>query len=115
MNYLNYSKEQGTLQSLISTVVATISSWTKNQYPKVLLQQFLAIQNFLDYSLDYHKVWTSSSDLCNLFGLNKTSNQIQGSGYLAYLDGILMYSKTEKEHLEMLNYALECLSKLDLK
>ena len=31
------------------------------------------------------------------FGLNKTSNQSQGSGYLAYLDDILIYSKTQKE------------------
>ena len=41
----------------------------------------------------------------NLFGLNKASNKSQGSGYLAYWDDILIYSKTEKEHLEMLNNA----------
>ena len=41
----------------------------------------------------------------NLFGLNKTSMKSQGSGYLAYLDDKLIYSKTKKEHLEMLNNA----------
>ena len=30
----------------------------------------------------------------DLFGLDKTTNQGKGSGYLAYLDGILMYSRT---------------------
>ena len=44
----------------------------------------------------------------NLFGLDKTSNQSQGSGYLAYLDDILNYSKTEKEHLEMWSNAFKC-------
>ena len=34
----------------------------------------------------------------NLFGLGKTSTNSQGFGYLAYLDAILIYSKTEKEH-----------------
>ena len=34
---------------------------------------------------------------------------------MAYLDGILIYSRTEKEHLEMLNNAFECLNKTDLK
>ena len=51
----------------------------------------------------------------DLFGVNKTSNQSQVSGYLAYLDDILIYSKTEKEHLEMLNDAFKCLSKTGLK
>ena len=32
----------------------------------------------------------------DLFGLDKTSNQGQDSGYLAYLDNILIYSGTEK-------------------
>ena len=41
----------------------------------------------------------------DLFGLKETSNQGQGSGYLAYLDDILIYSKTEKEHLQMLDKA----------
>ena len=47
----------------------------------------------------------------NLLGLDKTSDKSQGSGYLAYLDNILIYSKTETDHLEMLNSAFECLSK----
>ena len=51
----------------------------------------------------------------DLFGLEKTSNKSQGSGYLAYLDDILIYSKTETEHLEMLNSAFKCLSKAGLK
>ena len=32
----------------------------------------------------------------NLFGLDKTSTQGQGFGYFAYLDNILIYSRTEK-------------------
>ena len=40
-----------------------------------------------------------------LFRLDKTSNKSQGLGYLAYLDDILIYSKTENEYLEMLNDA----------
>ena len=32
----------------------------------------------------------------DLFRLHKTSNQSQGSGYLVYLDNILIYSKTKK-------------------
>ena len=51
----------------------------------------------------------------DLFRLDKTSNKSQGSGYLAYLNDILIYRKTEKEHLEMLNSAFECLSKAGLK
>ena len=51
----------------------------------------------------------------DLFGLNKTSNKSQGSGYLAYLDNILSYRKTKKEHLEMLNNAFEHLHKAGLK
>ena len=46
----------------------------------------------------------------DLFGLDKTSNKSQGSGYFAYLDDILIYSKMEKEHLAMLNNAFEHLS-----
>ena len=41
--------------------------------------------------------------------------QCQGCGYMAYLDDILIYSKTEKEHLEMLDNALKCLLKAKLK
>ena len=43
------------------------------------------------------------------FGLDKTSNQGQGSGYLAYLDDILIYSRTKKECLKMLDKAFKCL------
>ena len=49
------------------------------------------------------------------YGLNNTSNQSQGSGYLAYLDDILIYNNTKKEHLEKLNNAFECLCKAGLK
>ena len=35
----------------------------------------------------------------DLFGLDKASAKGQGSGYLAYLDAILIYSRTEKEHM----------------
>ena len=48
-------------------------------------------------------------------GPDKTSNQGQGSGYLAYLDDILIYSKTEQEHLQMLDKAFRCLLKAGLK
>ena len=51
----------------------------------------------------------------DLFSLDKTSNQGQGSGYLAYLDDILIYSKTEKEHLQMIEKALKGLLKAGLK
>ena len=51
----------------------------------------------------------------NFFRLDKTLDKSQGSGYLAYLNNILIYSKTEKEHLEMLNNAFEYLSIAGLK
>ena len=50
-----------------------------------------------------------------LFTLNKTSTHGQGSAYLAYLDDILIYSRTEKEHLQMLDKAFKCLLKAGLK
>ena len=43
------------------------------------------------------------------------SNQGHGSGYLAYLEDILIYSKTEKEHIQMLDKAFKCLIKAGLK
>ena len=49
-----------------------------------------------------------------LFGL-KTLSKCQGLGNLACLDDILIYSKREKEHLEMYNNAFEHLSKAGLK
>ena len=50
----------------------------------------------------------------DLFRPYKTSNQGQGSGYLAYLD-ILIYNKTEKEHRKMIEKAFKCLLKVGLK
>ena len=38
----------------------------------------------------------------DLFRLDKTSNQGQGSGYPAYLDDNLIYSKTKEEHIHMI-------------
>ena len=49
----------------------------------------------------------------NLFGLDKTTTQ--GQAYLAYLDNILIYIKTEKEHLQMLDKVVKCLLKAGLK
>ena len=51
----------------------------------------------------------------DLFGCDKISNKSQDSGYLAYLDDILIYSKTKMEHLEMLNDALAHLHIAGLK
>ena len=51
----------------------------------------------------------------DLFRLDKTANQGQGLDYLAYLDNILIYSKTEKEHLQMLDKAIKHLLKARLK
>ena len=41
--------------------------------------------------------------------------QGQGCGYLAYLDDVLIHSRTEKEHLEMLENTLEHILKAGLK
>ena len=43
------------------------------------------------------------------------SMQGQGCGYMAYLDDILIYSRTEKEHLEMLDNAFKHLLKARFK
>ena len=51
----------------------------------------------------------------NLCRLDMISNQGQGSGYLAYLEDILIYSRTENEHLQMLDKAFKCLLKARLK
>ena len=51
----------------------------------------------------------------DLLKLDNTSTQGQGSGYLAYLDNILIYSRTEKEHLQMLHNAFKCLLMAILK
>ena len=51
----------------------------------------------------------------NLFGPDMTPYQGQCLGYLAYLDNILIYSKTEKEQLQMLDKAFKCLLKVALK
>ena len=51
----------------------------------------------------------------DLFRLYKTSTQGQGSGYLAYLDDILIYSRIEKEHLQILDKAFKFLPKARLK
>ena len=50
----------------------------------------------------------------DLFALDKSHN-IPGSGDLAYLDNILIYSRTEKEHLDMISKAFEVLQKAGLK
>ena len=41
--------------------------------------------------------------------------QGQDCGYMAYLEDILIYSRTEKEHLEMLDNTFKCLLKAGLK
>ena len=51
----------------------------------------------------------------DLFGLDKFSHKRQGLAYIAYLDDILIYNKMEKEHLDMISYAVECLQKASLK
>ena len=53
--------------------------------------EFLRLPFGLSQGPDFF-IWLIS----NLFRLDKTSNQGQGSRYLAYLNGILIYCKTEK-------------------
>ena len=45
----------------------------------------------------------------DLFGLDKSSHHSQGSGYLTYLDGILIYIRMEEEHLDIISKVFECL------
>ena len=56
--------------------------------------KFLRLPFGLSKALDFfiHLIY-------DLSGLDKTFAQDQGSGYLAYLDNILIYSTTEKENL----------------
>ena len=88
------SKEQTSSSATWSTkVVSTTSNWTKSQSPKVLSQQYLASLNFdttIWFITDFfiHLIY-------HLFGLSKASYQSQDSGYLAYLDDKLIFSKTE--------------------
>ena len=43
----------------------------------------------------------------DLFGLDKSSHNSPGSGYLMYIDGILIYDKMEEEHLDMISKVFE--------
>ena len=51
----------------------------------------------------------------DLFRLDKSSHNSPGSGYFAYLDVILIYNRTEKDHLYVISKAFECLQKAGLK
>ena len=90
--------------------------WMKNQYPKVPLQQcsekfeILRLPFGLSQGPDFfiHFIY-------DLFGLDETSHKSKGLGYLAYLDDILIYSKMEKEHLDMISNTFEHLQKAGLK
>ena len=105
-------KETKYLQHLIYKVVTTTSNWMKSQSPGVLTQQFEFL--ILPFGLSHgREVFIHL--IYDLLGLDKTSNKHQGSGYLAYLVDTLFYSKTEKECLEMLNSAFECIHKAGLK
>ena len=46
----------------------------------------------------------------DLFRLDKTSTQVQGSGNLAYLYDILIYSKTEKETLTNVRQSIQMIT-----
>ena len=46
----------------------------------------------------------------DLFRLDTSSHNSQGSGYLAYLYDILIDRQMEEEHLDMISNAFECLS-----
>ena len=109
------SKEQSTLQNLTSTAVTTTSNWMKS-IPKSAFTSAFTKYGFLrlPYGLSQGPYFFIHL-IYDLFGLDKTSDKSQGSGYLAYLDDILIYIKTETEHLEILNSAFKCLSKAGLK
>ena len=49
------------------------------------------------------------------FGVNKVTTQGKGCRYMAYLDDILIYSRTEKENLEMLDNIFKQLFTAGLK
>ena len=107
--------EQNTLQLLTCEVAITILSWTKNQYPKVLTQQCLENSNFKTTIRIVTRPRLFQMSHLWPFGLDETSTKSQGLGYLAYLDDRLIYSKTEKKHLDMVSNALECLQKASHK
>ena len=64
--------------------------------------EFLRLPLGLSQGLDFF-LWL----IYDLFRFDKMSNQGQGSGYLAYLDDILIYCKTEKEHLENVRHSIQ--------
>ena len=51
----------------------------------------------------------------DLFGLDKSSHNSPGSGYLMYLAYILIYGRMKEEHLDMISKAFECLQNAGLK
>ena len=61
------------------------------------------------YHIKLNKESIPKSAFTTVFGKS------EDSGYLAYLDDILIYSKTKQEHQEMLNNAFEHLCKTGLK
>ena len=108
-------KELGTLQHLTSALVTTTSNWMKSQSKKCFHESFQQVWIFkITFQLSQGPNFFILL-IYDLFRLNKTSNKSQGSGYLAYLEDILIYSKTEKEHLEILNDAFKHLPKASLK
>ena len=116
MSYSLYSKEQNTLHLLdlcsgYYHIKLVEESIPKSAFTTVFIKfEFLKLPFGLSQGPDFfiHLIY-------DLFRLDKTSNQSQGSGYLAYLDGTLIYYKTKKEHLEMLHNTFEHLCKTGLK
>ena len=72
--------------------------------------EFLRLPFDFSQGMEYF-IWI----IYDLFGLDKMSSQGQGLGYLAYLDDVLIYSKTEKENLQMIEKAFKCSLKAGLK